>query len=73
MAIGFSDYKIDGPQKVTGQTLFPGDLMPENHLFGKVLFSGRPHARMFRMDLSEAAAVPGVVTILTARDVPVNE
>jgi CO/xanthine dehydrogenase Mo-binding subunit len=73
MAIGSSDYKIDGPQKVTGQTLFPGDLMPENHLFGKVLFSGRPHARMLRMDLAEAAAVPGVVTILTARDVPVNE
>ena len=34
--------------------------MPENHLFGKVMFSGRPHARMLRMDLVEAAAVPGV-------------
>jgi len=42
-------------------------------LHGKILFAGRPHARILRIDTSAAMAVPGVVAILTARDVPVNE
>src|SRR5690606_1207736 len=40
---------------------------------GKVLFSNQPHARMVAMDLEAAKAVPGVVAIFTAADVPVNE
>lgn len=58
--------------KVTGHTLYPGDITPEHLLHGKVLFSGQPHARMVAMDTSAAEAVPGVVAILTAKDVPVN-
>lgn len=73
MAIGRSDFKIDAPGKVSGETLYPGDLNPENLLYGKVVFSGRPHARMISMDTSAAKVLPGVVAILTAKDVPVNE
>ena len=73
MAIGRSYYRIDAPGKVTGATLYPGDLTRENLLHGKVLFSHRPHARMVAMDLSAAEAVPGVVAIFTAKDVPLNE
>lgn len=73
MAINQSIHRVDAPGKVTGQTLFPGDITPERLLHGKVLFSGRPHARMLAIDLSTAEAVPGVVAILTAKDVPVNE
>lgn len=65
--------RIDAAGKVTGKTEYPGDLTPENLLHGKVLFSQQPHARMISMDLSAAEAVPGVVAILTAKDVPVNE
>lgn len=65
--------RIDAAGKVTGKTEYPGDLTPENLLYGKVLFSQQPHARMISMDLSAAEAVPGVVAILTAKDVPVNE
>lgn len=65
--------RVDALAKVTGQALFPGDITPENLLHGKVLFSHQPHARMLAMDTSAAAAVPGVVAILTAKDVPVNE
>ena len=39
----------------------------------RILFSGQPHARMIAMDTSKAEAVPGVVAIFTAKDVPVNE
>lgn len=65
--------RVDAAGKVTGETAYPGDLAPENLLYGKVLFSGQPHARLKSLDLSAAEAVPGVVAILTAADVPVNE
>jgi CO/xanthine dehydrogenase Mo-binding subunit len=68
-----SIHRIDAVGKVTGATLYPGDLTPPNLLHGKVLFSQQPHARLVAIDTSQAEAVPGVVAILTARDVPVNE
>jgi CO/xanthine dehydrogenase Mo-binding subunit len=42
-------------------------------LHAKLLFAGRPHARVLAIDTSEAEAVPGLVAMFTARDVPVNE
>jgi CO/xanthine dehydrogenase Mo-binding subunit len=65
--------RVDALAKVTGQALYPGDITPDNLLHGKVLFSHQPHARMLAMDMSAAEAVPGVIVILTAKDVPVNE
>jgi CO/xanthine dehydrogenase Mo-binding subunit len=66
-------YRIDAHGKVTGQTNYPGDLSPENLLYGKVVFSHQPHARLLRLDTSRAEAEPGVIAIFTAADVPVNE
>ncbi len=68
-----STYRVDAPGKVTGETLYAGDITPDNLLHGKVLFSNQPHARMISMDTAAAEAVPGVVAVLTAKDVPVNE
>lgn len=65
--------RVDALAKVTGQALYPGDITPDNLLHGKVLFSHQPHARMLAMDTGAAEAVPGVVAILVAKDVPVNE
>ncbi len=65
--------RIDAAGKVTGAAHFPGDITPENLLHGKVLFSGQPHARMLSINLEKAQAVPGVIAIFTAKDVPVNE
>lgn len=73
MHIGSSNYRVDAPGKVTGETLYPGDVRLEKPLHARVLFSNQPHARMLAMDLSAAKAVPGVVAILTAADVPNNE
>ena len=66
-------FRIDAQGKVTGQTNYPGDLNPENLLYGKVVFSHQPHARLLRLDTDRAEAEPGVVAIFTAADVPVNE
>ena len=65
--------RVDARDKVTGAAHYPGDITPPNLLFGRVLFSGQPHARMLAMDTSAALAAPGVVAIFTAADVPVNE
>ena len=64
--------RVDARGKVTGEALYPGDITPPNLLFGRVLFSGQPHARMLSMDISAAEAAPGVVAVFTAKDVPVN-
>ncbi len=63
----------DAVDKVTGRTRFPGDLHMAGLLYAKVLFSDRPHARIISLDTSEAERVPGVVAVLTHKDVPVNE
>ncbi|MCB0035453.1 MAG: molybdopterin-dependent oxidoreductase, partial [Anaerolineales bacterium] len=73
MSLGKSLYKIDAPGKVTGATIYPNDIQATDMLHAKLLFSGKPHARMLRMDTRKAEAVEGVVLILKAADVPVNE
>lgn len=71
--IGKSLKRIDALGKVTGQTLYPGDRSFGDELWLKVLFAGRPHARILSIDTSEAKALPGVMDILTAADVPINQ
>jgi len=72
-AIGQSVARVDARAKVTGGAIFPGDLSVPGMLHAKILFAGRPHARILSIDADEARAVPGVVAIFTASDVPVNE
>ena len=72
-AIGKSQPRVDAAGKVTGATLYPGDRNYDDELWMKILFAGRPHARVLDIDTSQAAALPGVAAVLTARDVPVNE
>ncbi len=71
--IGRRLLRPDAVDKVTGRARFPGDLYMEGMLYAKVRFSDRPHARILAIDTTEAERVPGVVAILTHRDVPVNE
>ena len=72
-AIGRSVPRIDAPDKVTGAALYSGDLIRPGMLHMKILFSSRAHARVINIDISAANALPGVVAVLTAMDVPVNE
>jgi CO/xanthine dehydrogenase Mo-binding subunit len=71
--LGDSITRIDAKSKVTGTAQYPGDLNLPGQLWMKVLWSRRPHARIKRLDVSQAERAPGVVRILTARDVPCNE
>lgn len=71
--IGQSIPRVDAHAKVTGKALFPGDFSMPGMLHARILFAARPHARILSIDASEAEAVAGVMAILTAKDVPVNE
>lgn len=71
-AIGQSHIRIDAISKVTGVAPYPGDIDMPGQLWMKILFAGRPHARILKLDTSRAEAHPGVVAVLTAKDVPVN-
>ena len=65
--------RIDARGKVTGETRYPGDIDIEGQLWMRIKFSERAHARVIRVDTSEATALPGVVRVFTSCDIPVNE
>jgi CO/xanthine dehydrogenase Mo-binding subunit len=71
--IGKSVKRVDALGKVKGETLFPGDINKPNQAFMKILFAGHPHAMIKSLDVSAAEAMPGVIAVFTAKDVPVNE
>ena len=71
-AIGQSSRRLDAIGKVRGETLYPGDIDRPGQLWMKILFAGRPHARIRAIDTSRAEQHPGVVGVFTARDVPHN-
>ena len=72
-AVGSSVPRFDAADKVTGQAAYPGDIDLPDQAWLKIVFAGVPHARIVRLDTTRAAAAEGVVAILTAADVPVNE
>ncbi len=68
--IGASPPRPDALGKVTGATLYPADLIRPDMLHLKVVFAGRPHARILSIDAGPALAHPGVRAVFTAADVP---
>ena len=65
--------RVDAYEKVTGKAKFAADLFFPNMLYGKVLRSKYPHARIVKIDIEKALAYPGVEAIITAGDIPNNE
>lgn len=70
--IGRSFAGKDAFKKITGEAKFAGDFHLPGMLHMKVKFADYPHALIEAIDTSQARNHPGVVTVLTARDVPVN-
>ena len=68
MIVGAATPRVDGVEKVTGAAKFTGDLRFADLLDAKVLRSPLAHARVISIDTSKAAAMPGVVAILTRDD-----
>ena len=73
MSVGSSPARFDALAKTHGTAVYPGDRHVGDALVAKVIFTGQPHARLVALDTTAAEAVPGVVTVVTAADVPRNE
>lgn len=69
-AIGRSVRRNDAHGKVTGATRYGGDLAGKDVLHVAVLRSELPHAEIMGIDTAHAEAMPGVVGVYTAKDVP---
>jgi 4-hydroxybenzoyl-CoA reductase subunit alpha len=64
--------KVDARAKCTGQTKFADDIVLPRMLFCKILRSHLPHAVIKSIDVSKAAALPGVFAIITGKDLPIS-
>ena len=66
--VGRSVPRADAAEKLRGQAQFTGDLAVPRMLHGKVLRSPVAHARIAGIDAARAERTPGVVCVLTGRD-----
>ncbi|MSQ09290.1 MAG: xanthine dehydrogenase family protein molybdopterin-binding subunit [Dehalococcoidia bacterium] len=71
--IGTRPIRHDGYDKVTGRALYGADLKLPGQVWGAVLRSPYAHANITRMDTSEAEKYPGVLAVVTAKDMPKAE
>ncbi|MCX5811837.1 MAG: xanthine dehydrogenase family protein molybdopterin-binding subunit [Proteobacteria bacterium] len=62
--------KLDAPSKVTGNALYIQDLKIPGMLYGKILYSKHPHAKILKIDTSRAEKLAGVKAILTGSNIP---
>jgi CO/xanthine dehydrogenase Mo-binding subunit len=60
----------DGKEKVTGSGRYTADLTLTGQAYARFRYADHPHARIVRIDTSEARALSGVLTVLTHEDVP---
>ena len=66
--VGSSVPRAEGADKVIGRTLYAADVALPGTLWGKILRSPYPHARILRVNTANARKVPGVKAIVTGAD-----
>ena len=68
--LGRSVERIDVREKVLGYGQYPDDVYMDGMIFASAVRSAHPRARVLSIDSAEAKALPGVVGIFTAADIP---
>src|SRR5437870_1745433 len=68
--IGTRPVRPDGVDKVTGRAVYGADVTLPRMVHGKILRSPHAHARIRGIDTSEAEKLPGVLAVMTSRDLP---
>src|SRR5207237_6913054 len=69
-AVGAEALRLDAIAKVTGKTKYGQDLFRKEFLFARLLRAAHPHAEIVSIDTRAALKAPGVVCVLTHKDVP---
>jgi CO/xanthine dehydrogenase Mo-binding subunit len=62
--------RVEGPDKVTGRAPYTADILLPGALWGKVLRSPVPYARITSINAERARALPGVQAVITGQDIP---
>ncbi len=70
LEVGYAVPRQDAWTKVTGEEKYAADYYPENLLWAGAKRAGVPHGRILQVDVAAAQALPGVVAVLTRKDVP---
>ena len=70
--IGVPRRRVDGEAKVRGATQYAADLPVPGVLHARLVLSTEAHARIAGIETDAARAMPGVVAVLTAADLPVS-
>jgi len=68
--VGKSEIRVDAWDKVNGSAKYVADFQVPNLKHGVVLRSSQHHARITSIDTREALQIPGVIAIVTAKDIP---
>jgi xanthine dehydrogenase YagR molybdenum-binding subunit len=66
--IGSAAKRVDGPPKVSGSAKYPSDVQPDGWLYGMILRSKWPKAKINKIDLDPALKVPGIKAAVLARE-----
>ena len=69
--VGTARRKVDATAKVTGETKYADDLPAPHALVQDAAVARAARARIIRIDTSRAETYPGVVAVLTGRDLPI--
>jgi len=68
--IGENVVRVDSLEKVLGSPVYTADLIPKGTVYAKLFHSSIPHGIIKRMELGAAKSYPGVLGVLTSRDIP---
>ncbi|MDR3573246.1 MAG: molybdopterin-dependent oxidoreductase [Anaerolineaceae bacterium] len=71
--VGQPIQRIDALDKVIGKAVYAFDQMMPGMLHMKLVYAGRPHAKILAIDTAQARCFPGVAGVFTAADVPLNQ
>src|SRR5881396_1406478 len=66
--IGSHHTRVDAPAKVTGAAKYSSDVQPEGWLYGMILRSKWPKARITNINVEKAAKMPGIKAAILARE-----
>ena len=69
--VGPATPRIDAVERVTGRATYSADVRLPGMIYGRVLRSPHPHARVLRVDVSKAEALPGVKVVIDHERAPV--
>ena len=68
--MGSRVHRLDVAEKVLGYGQYPDDVYVDGMCYGSAVRSQYARARVLSIDTSEAEALPGVVCVLTQKDIP---